>query len=1394
MKTVKLLYICTTVAIAAMMAVACHEDDYDANAHRFNDGKIHFAVGTQDQWKAETRAGQSRVDFVNIDQTMDDDSLLVVIEDNLMGDTLKAEEPTTRGQRYTSEGDDAANDERTWSGTGSGQHRMHESFAIMGLKYSDNFSFSGSTIWTDLSDQDIKEVDEDYCYCVLTRPSSPETDGIYEIWDWDSSGKGDTNWPSEGNVFLFACAPSPTDDAYGIDYRAKNNSAPYIDYVVPEAVTLQPDLMIAKRKMTHSQILATHKDNVSNDPIKLDFQHVCTAVKFRLAGDTNTGTGNSSLKIKKITLKNVVSQARFTYDATETRHTSTTTEIEAMEQALTNSWSTTGKEPNYNGLQRSDLTYDFGSDLYWTESDKTVKEKTITKDDNVFMMIPQKFTAKDGDNPLQINITCIKSDNTEFTLTVVIDKVHAWRPGHVVIYTIAKVDEVNLYPPVFNVTVDGNSSTTATMEGKNISYNVESYQPYSIGTDTRQMPIPWEIIQAQMYLKEGSTLTPTQNYLDGNIPELLSMDTKVVDDVTGKPKDKTWGNGGHPETVQASINKSKRRAGNIFTSNAMRRVVNRNTYGTPESRQDLSMLGLNGAPTETRNTANCYVVSAAGYYAIPLVYGNAIEDGIDNQEAYTPKTTAESAKLTDESLGIFVDHLGNPIGGPWITDTYTPTQAFVLWQTSKDLVTGVTLKDTLDLVTNTTRKFLFFNVTPEDINLGNAVIAIADASSNIIWSWHIWVNDYDEVSKPIKVTAPAEGGIPAEDYEFMEVNLGWTDGYKETLRDSVCTVTFHQKDTGKSDIEITLTRNGGDKDMVYGTGGTYYQHGRKDPFPSVSIDPSRTNSQDDGEGHTLHPYAAYDMLENKSTYLFDWDGSHGHPVDVDKTTTNVKLKDGICNPNLLYLPPSSTNWFNKIEDPLNTKGYYDNLWSSVPYLMDEYGAEMNIHDDIVKTIYDPCPIGYCVPNPGAFKAFWTKKTFDNQLREVYESGSLSYYYYENYFCYDYLPTNSKHPGEGLPTTINGDPNDLNFKIYGHNWQETAPYPNDPYDENEIHPGTTNTLVASLISGLNGLDTAEGVINAATNDLANNEYSIYRVEYLNNKYVGVPDGNDALSTHTEWKNTQEHLHSTGDFAHAKSSISWKPTETTNSASPLYKFNGVEGLLYNDGGNTLFFPSAGMRNPKKEGLTQQGSHETFNFGGYYATAFATPSGDKAATFFWIQRKGLHDGEDNKLIGVNDVPLFDPYNRLFPEEGKPKIDEVHGVKIYRKHTGNFNGGVSLLGINISFDYWDAANIYGVANLSGNYPSIHIPLVGNISFDNLYGSVIPRFNKDRAEHCVKVHFYKKFGPKPYETEEWGRDRTYGMSVRPIIDKGFPGSVGIKVTNSGGSSYRDTRASRRRR
>ncbi len=82
----------------------------------------------------------------------------------------------------------------------------------------------------------------------------------------------------------------------------------------------------------------------------------------------------------------------------------------------------------------------------------------------------------------------------------------------------------------------------------------------------------------------------------------------------------------------------------------------------------------------------------------------------------------------------------------------------IIWQASSSLVRYITLDD---------GKLSFFVGTEDDASTlrdGNALLGGYDRAGNLVWSWHLWIADYDTES---------EGGtVTFNGYEMMTRNLG----------------------------------------------------------------------------------------------------------------------------------------------------------------------------------------------------------------------------------------------------------------------------------------------------------------------------------------------------------------------------------------------------------------------------------------------------------------------------------------------------------------------------------------------------------------------------------------------------------------------------------------------
>lgn len=332
-----------------------------------------------------------------------------------------------------------------------------------------------------------------------------------------------------------------------------------------------------------------------------------------------------------------------------------------------------------------------------------------------------------------------------------------------------------------------------------------------------------------------------------------------------------------------------------------------------------------GAAT-VENTANSYLISAPGHYRIPLVYGNAVKNGADNPGSYQ---TANSGTYI---LQNFKDHAGVDITSPYINvqnATNPATQASVVWADESGLVTN------LSLTGSGNNAFLNFEVTQSAIRQGNAVIAVKNASGTIMWSWHLWFAP----ASALNTTACTN--FQNVVYNFTEENLGWKyiswSASTYTSPRSVRVKVQQMVANGgmKQETLITLTQNNGD--MKRGS-NTFYQFGRKDALPATDVP---------AEGS------------------FTMDGGN-----------NMSIQNGIQNPGTFYTWGAS--WYDY--PPI---GYsYYNLWS-----MENTTPGWNSNAVVVvKTVYDPCPVGFKMPARNAFTGFTTTGQDTSTQSEFNVSG------------------------------------------------------------------------------------------------------------------------------------------------------------------------------------------------------------------------------------------------------------------------------------------------------------------------------------------------------------------------------------------------------------------------
>lgn len=348
------------------------------------------------------------------------------------------------------------------------------------------------------------------------------------------------------------------------------------------------------------------------------------------------------------------------------------------------------------------------------------------------------------------------------------------------------------------------------------------------------------------------------------------------------------------------------------------------------------------------NTANCYVVTRPGWYKIPVVYGNAFKNGNDNTSAYT------SSKSGNNVLQNFIRHDGNAITKPWIKDNgINLDKAELLWQDFPFLLQDIKFD-------KTNKDYISFYISKTTIHEGNAVIALKDNNGTIVWSWHIWVcgsNDLRSIKvKNNKAKAPLRPG--QDNFNFLSENLGSCYDSGESFTYPADNIWVKISNGRKTEV-IKITRVAGPSFTTASKyNSSYYQWGRKDPMlPS------------DGNGNNKSWYDNAGTIKNN--LLTDTWTSNG---DADQAKGEIV--------NTIKHPQK----FNTSYDMDNR---YYNLWDTKCNEISGYnGITTARFESVTKSVYDPCPPGFCLPPNGAFSGFTEVDNYTVISSEWNVSGSF----------------------------------------------------------------------------------------------------------------------------------------------------------------------------------------------------------------------------------------------------------------------------------------------------------------------------------------------------------------------------------------------------------------------
>ncbi len=311
-------------------------------------------------------------------------------------------------------------------------------------------------------------------------------------------------------------------------------------------------------------------------------------------------------------------------------------------------------------------------------------------------------------------------------------------------------------------------------------------------------------------------------------------------------------------------------------------------------------------------TANCYIVQKAGTYRFNAkVMGNGKS---------TDRFVAVARELNPSAAGIVwstVDLHENPAA---ISDFgYDPEAGCIYFTT--------------------------------DGTEQNTLIAAADEAGRILWSWHLWITDYDpedELGHYNVLDTDNDKGLPgtwATPATWMSRNLG----------------AMHEGNTGNYDD-------------VQRSFGLLYQWGRKDPFPGGIVADWGTADNDYNWENSYWDKINQIGVSNDIIYYYDGIGNNASTSseyyiksqDVLFESVKDNVQFSVSNPSIYISNHNYPYWWISTKDcntthdvaPDDPHDGWGFLWGNCSDSPWDIGE---------KSIYDPCPAGWQVPCASMFR-------------------------------------------------------------------------------------------------------------------------------------------------------------------------------------------------------------------------------------------------------------------------------------------------------------------------------------------------------------------------------------------------------------------------------------------
>lgn len=263
---------------------------------------------------------------------------------------------------------------------------------------------------------------------------------------------------------------------------------------------------------------------------------------------------------------------------------------------------------------------------------------------------------------------------------------------------------------------------------------------------------------------------------------------------------------------------------------------------------------------------------------------------------------------------------------------------------------------------------------------GNVVVGMK-YNGDVLWSWHIWITDYDPDVPMTKVDGQYIYAVPGG--EIHRYNSGiWNTGiYSNGFA--------MDRNLGAMDTKYHTTANGGN--------GHFYQFGRKDPFSSR---------------------ATFYLGGTSSAEVL---GGGRYVINYNARADMKNIRYSVLHPEvIIYGGNTNSDWTVRADDVGEDGGSYS--WN------DKFIARTGDSDrhELNKSIYDPCPPGWEVPADLIWDDFSIENDSNREsqtYRTVWDNGGR-YYYPRGYVNRDatgsvFLPAGGHRSGGTGPSVVGG---------------------------------------------------------------------------------------------------------------------------------------------------------------------------------------------------------------------------------------------------------------------------------------------------------------------------------------------------------------------------------------